>query len=475
MTKTVSYRGLLLSLLGLGVIGMVAGGATVAFYGDVERSTGNTFTAGGVELLVDSVSNYNNMVCTDTDDDGFGDVWQPADGFTPEAGHYPATGSACDGTWEETDLEDGVHKFFNFDDLKPGDFGGDTISLHVYDNPSWGRFRVENIVDTDNTCTDPEQSAEEGACVEGSGDGEVDNYLAFTAWVDHGAIAGFQCGADGPNNAGCAADPTEGDGIYQSTEVFIIEDETFAEFESFAFAPALAAAYTAFNCTEETGDTDYGECHGFAQDGRMVASATYYVATAWDLPLLETGNDAQTDTFGADMVFEVEQHRNNPNPFAGSVATATTTDDGTDTATSTDDTATSTDDVVATTTASSTLTLSVDSSTLDIEVGVQGNFVAMVAGDTADFPNRVITVSDAAAGGSFFNGTAAGECNATTADADSEFVIGTNKGICYSNDVAGTYTVTASVLDETGGVVVGDPVDITVTVTSSTSSGGSAI
>jgi len=159
MTKTVSYRGLLLSLLALGVVGMLASGATVAFYGDVERSTGNTFTAGGVELLVDSVSYYNNMVCTDTDDDGFGDEWQPVPGFTPEAGQYPAAGSACDGTWEETDLEDGVHKFFNFDDLKPGDAGADTISLHVYDNPSWGRFLVENVVDTDGTCTDPEQQA----------------------------------------------------------------------------------------------------------------------------------------------------------------------------------------------------------------------------------------------------------------------------------------------------------------------------
>lgn len=435
MTKTVSYRGLLLSLLALGVVGMLANGATIAFYGDVERSTGNTFTAGGVELLVDSVSHYNNMICTDVDGDGFGDGWQPEDGFVPADDHYPAPGSACDGTWELTDLEDGVHKFFNFDDLKPGDFGEDTISLHVFDNPAWGRFRVENVVDADNTCTDPEQSAEGGACSDPDGDGELDNYLAFTAWVDHGATPGFQCAE---NDAQCDVDPTEGDNVYQSTEVYVIQDATFADFESFEFAPALAAAYAAFGCTEADGDTDFGNCHGLAEDGRMVPFATYYFGLAWDLPLLATGNDAQTDTFQADMVFEVEQHRNNPNPFGGATTPVVTVP---------------------------TASLAVTPLTLTASTGAQVNFVATVTADSGfDGSNTVVTVSDALGGGSFFDGTVAGACNSVTTDADNEFAITANKGICYSNATAGTYTVTATLLDQTGGNTVGTPVDVTITV-----------
>ena len=111
MNIALQYRGLILSVVALGVIGALVGGATVAFYGDVERSTGNTFTAGGVELLVDSVSHYNNMICTDMGENSSPRYqWQAEEGFTPEEDHYPAAGTECDGTWEETDLEEGVHR-----------------------------------------------------------------------------------------------------------------------------------------------------------------------------------------------------------------------------------------------------------------------------------------------------------------------------------------------------------------------------
>ncbi len=313
MTKTLQIRGLILSVIALGVIGALVGGATVAFYGDVERSTGNTFTAGGVELRVDSVSHYNNMICTEVDDDIY--QWQPEENFKILQDHYPVPGSPCDGTWEETDLEEGVHKFFNFLDLKPGDFGEDTISLHVYDNPAWGQFVIDNIVDEDVTCTDPEQEAEEGDCAP-SNTGEIDEYLSFTGWVDQGEVSGFQCGEAGPDNAMCEDDLTEGDNVYQDYEgPQFWSDELVGDLGPFELAPVFATAYDVFNCEVIDGNTEYEACHGFAEDGRMVPSVTYYFGIAWDLPLLETGNDAQTDTFQADMTFQVEQHRNNPSPF----------------------------------------------------------------------------------------------------------------------------------------------------------------
>ena len=316
MTNALQYRGLALSVLALGVIGALVGGATVAFYGDVERSTGNTFTAGGVELLVDSTSHYNNMICTDMGQADPRYQWQPEDGLKILLDHFPVPGSECDGTWEETDLEDGVHTFFNFLDLKPGDFGEDTISLHVYDNPAWGQFVIDGVIDQDNTCTDPEQEAEEGSCVDPDGDGEIDDYLVFAGWVDQGSVPGFQCGAEG---AECEADRTEGDNVYQESEgPKFWDNELIGDLGPFDLAPVFAAAYQIMECDvdgEVDGDTDYALCHGFAEDGRMVPSVTYYFGLAWDLPLLETGNDAQTDTFGVDMTFRVEQHRNNPDPF----------------------------------------------------------------------------------------------------------------------------------------------------------------
>jgi len=304
---------ILLSLAALGVVGAVVGGATVAFYGDVETSTGNTFTAGGIDLKVDSVSHYNGMICTS-------EGWQPEGDTQVGPEHFPQPGAECDGTWAETDLQDGVQKYFNFLDLKPGDWGEDTISLHVYNNDAWGQFEIASTTDRDNTCTEPEQTAENNGCVEPDGDGEIDNYLRFTGWVDQGSIPGFQCGSPDLGDAQCE-DPTEGDNIYQDD----VEGPKFwdgtliGDLGPFDLSEVLSAAYVVMDCENLGGAVDghneYGPCQGFAQDGRMVESTTYYFGLAWDLDLQETGNDAMTDTFGADMIFRVEQHRNNPNPF----------------------------------------------------------------------------------------------------------------------------------------------------------------
>ena len=301
---------ILLSIATIALVGSAAAGFTVAFYGDTETSTGNTFVAGSVELLVDSESHYNYMVCTDTG-------WQP-DGNGEPVG-FPVQGSECDGTWSETDLVDGVHKFFNFLDLKPGDHGEDTISLHVTTNDAWGQFVVSSTTDRDNTCTEPEQTAEGGGCSDPDGDGEVDDYLLFSAWLDQGATPGFQCGDQTASSTGarCEADPTEGDNIFQANDEgpAIWDNETIANLGPFDLSDVFGAAYSLYGCSEVSGDTDYGNCHGLAENGRMVASATYYFGLEWDLDLQATGNEVQTDEFTADLTFQVEQYRNNPNPF----------------------------------------------------------------------------------------------------------------------------------------------------------------
>jgi len=474
MIKTFKYRNLTLGLFALGTVGLIVGGATTAFYNDVERSTGNTFTTGGVNLRVDSTSHYNNMICTDMGSSADPRYqWQSESGFTPTPDHYPVVGTACDGTWSETDLEDGVHKFFNFNDLKPGDFGEDTISLHVYDNPAWGRFLLENIIDSDNTCTSPEQSAESGNCVENTGDGEIDNYLTFALWLDQGSIPGFQCGdlSASSNGAKCDTDPTEGDNIRQDTEPVVNNKVLVSQLNagSLELAPALSSVYQAFSCDVSDGNTDYGVCHGLAEDGRMVPSVTYYFGVAWNLPL-STGNDAQTDTFGADMIFQVEQHRNNPTPFTGnnslvnSNGTGSTTVSGGTTNSGTGSTTSTTGSGTGST--SPTATLSVSTTTLSGTTTQKINFVATVNADPGfDTSNIVVAVSDGGAGGSFYNGTVSGQCNSNTVDADNEFAISSNKGICYQNTTAGNYTITATLLDSPGGLAVGSPVDISVNVT----------
>ncbi len=311
---------ILLSVGTLAVVGAIVVGATGSFYGDTEKSTGNTFTAGSIELKVDSTSHYNGMICTKNGGDTY--QWMPENGTQPP--YYPEYGSPCDGTWSETDLKEGIQKFFNFSDLKPGDEGEDTISLHVYDNDAWGQFVITSTRDADNTCTGPETDAEATStgtgtvCSAPDGNGEIDNNLVFLGWLDQGLIPGFQnIGPNGRPVEGNVPDPTEGNNIPDYGEPVFWEWETIGNLEH-NIGEALSGAYLLYcennDSVSADGHNNYGLCHGLAQDGRMVGSTTYYFGLAWEFPL-ETGNEAQTDEYTADLTFQVEQHRNNPNPF----------------------------------------------------------------------------------------------------------------------------------------------------------------
>ncbi|HBH45795.1 MAG TPA: hypothetical protein DDX47_00295, partial [Candidatus Jacksonbacteria bacterium] len=110
---------ILLSLSVIAAVVAIAAGVTTAFYQDTETSTGNTFAAGGIDLKVDSTAHYNGMVCVCPA--GAACTWQPETNTQPP--FYPAQGSACTGTWGQTDLKDGIRRFFDYKDLKPGDHG----------------------------------------------------------------------------------------------------------------------------------------------------------------------------------------------------------------------------------------------------------------------------------------------------------------------------------------------------------------
>lgn len=306
-------------------------GATFAFFADTETSTANTLAAGELDLKVDSEAHYNGLVCTLTEENEPGvedDVylWLQPEGEevpVPAPAHY---NQPCDGTWEETDL--GVENtFFNFTDIKPGDVGENTISLHVYNNDAWGRFVISNVQDLDNTCTEPEEESSDSCTVEAPegvtpGSGELAENITFNAWIDDGETPGFQ----GPE------DLTEGDNIQQDNEQTIIAAGTVDEAGEIHNIWTGLAAYRAFldvnNLCEATdadgnGQTDndgtpsednYLTCQGIADDGRMVGSTTYYFGLAWNVPD-SVGNEAQSDSLSANLSFEVEQHRNNEAPF----------------------------------------------------------------------------------------------------------------------------------------------------------------
>ncbi|MEK7509662.1 MAG: TasA family protein [Patescibacteria group bacterium] len=324
MTGILNAR-ILASVAMLVFVGAVVAGSTGAFFSDTETSTGNTFTAGALDLKVDSQSHFNGLVCRigaqNEVNPGVLGWHHPTDDSLVGPEHFPQPGDPCTGTWAESDLiaDSLAFRFFNFDDLKPGDEGENTISLHVLDNDAWGCFTVDNVVDSDVTCTEPESEDVDDLSCTPNGNvavGELGAALTFDAWLDEGTTPGFQCNnPDVPATAGasCDADPEEGDNILNGVEQLFWDDETVDEASEgpFAMSNVLSTAYALHQCTDATGHTEYGLCHGLALDGRMVGSATYYWGLAWSIPGT-AGNEIQTDSLTLDMIFEAVQHRNNP-------------------------------------------------------------------------------------------------------------------------------------------------------------------
>lgn len=310
-------------------------GATFAFFSDTEESLGNTLQAGALDLQIDSEAHYAGLVCTQ---EGESTTWQQEASTTtrPEL-----IDQECEGTWALKDLEEG-DTFFELLDLKPGDEGENTVSLHVFDNDAWGRIRVTNILDKDNDCTEPEidtgatdpecELLTPGQLVEDTelnpdDGGELSENLNFFLWLDEGTTPGFQCA--NPTNASpapdplggaeCAEDPEEGNNVFDAQ----VEEPTTANSISLSgediiinLAPGLAEAYGQAECdgAPADGHNGYGLCHGLASDGRLVGSATYYIGVAWELDPA-TGNEAQTDSISADIAFDITQQRNQPNPY----------------------------------------------------------------------------------------------------------------------------------------------------------------
>jgi predicted ribosomally synthesized peptide with SipW-like signal peptide len=152
---------ILISLSIISAIAVVGIGATTALFNDPETSSGNTFTAGEIDLTIDSHCYYNG-------DD-----------------------QACGSNWTLKDLVSTADKFFDFKDIKPGDTGVNIISLHVKDNDAWACLNITNKQDNDNGLTEPEDVVDD---TPGDGEGELSGFLSTFVWWDTNQNGAFDIG-----------------------------------------------------------------------------------------------------------------------------------------------------------------------------------------------------------------------------------------------------------------------------------------
>jgi predicted ribosomally synthesized peptide with SipW-like signal peptide len=278
-------------------------GGTGAFFSDTETSTANVFTAGAIDLKIDSEQHYNNAVCVlDSESELY--TWQLAAGAVLEVPQYPVIGSGCDGSWDLTDLQNGVHKFFNFNDVKPGDEGENTISIHIDSNESWMCADIDVTSNDDISCNDPELG-DDATCAEPDADdtdGDLAQNLNIFTWLDDGAVDGFQNSDANLQND----DLQEGDNIWQAGETPLFSNGVGPLSDAIGgISYALADASTSF--------------------GPLPAGMTQYIGLAWCAGAFTVegpgdlncdgstmDNAAQTDETTLDVTFRVEQARNNP-------------------------------------------------------------------------------------------------------------------------------------------------------------------
>lgn len=123
--------------------------------GDTETSTGNTFATGVIDLKIDNESYVTN-----------------------EDGKLVFSTST---SWSLSGLAGKL--FFNFLDIKPGDIGEDTISLHVNNNNAWACMEVNLTQTPENGLNEPEALVDNSL---GVNDGELQDKLNFAFWADDG-------------------------------------------------------------------------------------------------------------------------------------------------------------------------------------------------------------------------------------------------------------------------------------------------
>lgn len=281
-------------LLSLGMIvfvGALAAGATGAFFNDTETSTGNTFAAGDIDLQIDNTSYAIdfNIPGFDLDDATGALVANPAN------------------SWTQANLTN--QKFFDFTDVKPGDYGEDTISIHVGSNDAWMCAAARVTIDSDEDCTEPENGAiggENGACVPGvdaATGGELDSNLQFAFWVD-----------DGDN----VFEPVAGQ---TGTPETIFLQGSLADMNAAGqIALAQPAGAAAFGNNPVPGNTIVyiGKmwCAGTMTPGALVqdgldTGSPLTLGTGFTCDGATMNNSAQTDKVVGDMEFYATQSRNN--------------------------------------------------------------------------------------------------------------------------------------------------------------------
>lgn len=248
-------------------------GATGAFFSDAETSSGNTFTAGSIDLSLGS-------------------------GFSSANNNVNGSGTVA------LDPNNNGRSLFTFTDLKPGDEGTVAFKLNVTSNESYACALADTGTNADNGVNDPETAA--GDTTDGAGNGELQNHLQLATFADLNNNSAYDSGE--PINVNQYTGDSNG--------------FTFAEVAAAGWVPVADASSpnTWLTIATLTPATTYS--------AGMLYCFGNFTTTGTGAGMVVTGcdgsasnlNDAQTDSMSTGITFESVQTRNNPGFLCSSLA-----------------------------------------------------------------------------------------------------------------------------------------------------------
>jgi len=214
-------------------------------FGGTTFATGSGTGVPGLELKINSKTYYNG-------------TYQPAL------------------SWTLKNLVPGVDKFWNFGDVKPGDTGTSSISIHINKNPAWVCLDFVNLTNNENGINEPESHVDSSTTT-----GELAAGLEFFAWRD-----------DGDNRFEVGEIPLFG--TSSQSGLSVLNTKTYALADS-----GTGGAYA-------DGSTHYVGIYWCAGD-LTVNTATAQASCNGEV----LGNEAQTDSMSVDVMIRAVQSKQN--------------------------------------------------------------------------------------------------------------------------------------------------------------------
>lgn len=314
---------------GIGAVGLASAGAglgTTAFFSDEETFEGNRLVAGEFDLKIDYTNRYYDGKTGTRGDPSSWELTgsypspysvQTRDELAQDA--YSTDFASLNET-QQADIEaqfraqfadddDITAALVSLNDVKPGDEGCLTFSLHLFDNPGYIWLYAADLVSNENGLTEPERK--DGDEQDGEASGELEDEILVSIFYD--------------DNQNCTFDPgtTEVPG-----EQMIFGPGVGGFTDASGDQPAtLAAAFDAMSRNNGfvplDGDrsTRMGFDEGDTSENRdcFVNSTTQYVTMHWELPV-DHANEVQTDSVEFDVGFYAEQCRHNTGAMMPRVA-----------------------------------------------------------------------------------------------------------------------------------------------------------